>query len=71
MEGLSGKSSMSLTTNADITKRRSDWERLVRVRPVLLEPYRIGSSPVVNRAGKSNRELLDEKVEEFKWVVIR
>ncbi len=59
---------MSLTNNVDTTKRRGDWERLIRVRPepVMLEPYKIGGSPVVNRAGKSYRKLLDEKVKEFK-----
>jgi len=68
MTGLSGKSSMSHTTNVDTTKCRGDWERLVRVRPepVLLEPYRIGGRPTVNRAGKSYRKLLDEKVEEWR-----
>ncbi|MCD6396780.1 MAG: PrsW family intramembrane metalloprotease [Spirochaetaceae bacterium] len=44
------------------------WERLVRVRPgpVILKPYKIGGNLVVNRAGKSYREVLDEKVEEWK-----
>lgn len=68
MEDMSGKSSMPKTNNVDSTEHRGTWERLVRVRPgpVLLEPYKIGGSPIVNRAGKSYRKVLDEKVEEWK-----
>jgi len=67
-EGLPGKSSMSQMSNSDSKGCQGTWERLVRVRPgpVLLKPYKIGGSPVVNRAGKSYREVLDEKVKEWK-----
>jgi len=60
----------SLVPIADSNSKgcQGTWERLVRVRPepVLLEPYKIGGRPIVNRAGKSYREILDEQVEEFK-----
>jgi len=39
---------------ADLNSKgcQGTWERLVRVRPgpVLLKPYKIGGSPVVNRS---------------------
>ena len=55
---------------ADLNSKgcQGTWERLVRVRPgpVLLKPYKIGGSPVVNRAGKPYRVVLDEQVEKLK-----
>jgi protease PrsW len=62
------KHSMAPTAATNPKGCQGTWERLVRVRPgpVLLKPYKIGGSPVVNRAGKSYRKLLDEKVEEWK-----
>jgi len=64
----SKKHSIALVADSDSKGCQGTWERLVRVRPgpVLLKPYEIGGSSVVNRAGKSYREVLDEKVEEFK-----
>lgn len=64
----SKKHSMAQVADSNSKGCQGTWERLVRVRPepVLLKPYKIGGSPVVNRAGKSYRELLDEKVEEWK-----
>jgi RsiW-degrading membrane proteinase PrsW (M82 family) len=66
----SKKHSMALVAGSNSKSCQGTWERLVRVRPghVLLKPYKIGGSPVVNRAGKSYREVLDEKVEEFKKI---
>jgi len=62
------KYSVVETADSKPIKSQGTWERLVRVRPgpVILKPYKIGGSPVVNRAGKSYREVLDEKVEEWK-----
>ncbi len=69
----SKKHSMAQVADSNPKRCQGTWERLVRVRPgpVILKPYKIGGSPVVNRAGKSYRKLLDEKVEEFKRGVIR
>ncbi|MDA3937813.1 MAG: PrsW family glutamic-type intramembrane protease [Spirochaetia bacterium] len=73
MEDLSGKSSISQTIKTDSIECRGTWERLVRVRPepVLIKPYKIGGNSIVNRAGKSYRNLLDEKVEEWKRAEMR
>ncbi len=68
---LSNIPSPITASNSESAACHGTWERLVRLRPghVLLEPHKIGGrSPVVNRAGKPYRKVLDEQVEEWKRI---
>ena len=51
--------------------KRSDWDRLVKINPdpVILKPYIINRSSVVNREGESYNKILDKKVVELKKLV--
>ena len=62
-EESSGKSSVSRMSEPDTKGPQGTWERLVRDRPgpVILKPHRISGRVVVNRAGKSYREVLEAK----------
>ncbi len=52
-------------------RKKSDWERLIKINPdpVILKPYTINRSSVVNRAGESYNAILDKKVAELKKLV--
>ena len=51
----------------------SDWDRLIKLNPdpVILKPYNINRSSIVNREGESYHKILDEKIAKLKKLVKR